>query len=232
MESTIRYIYGRVKREIKASSLGDDVRPFIPFLYQGQYYDFETNLAYNRFRYYSPETGAYISQDPIGLMGGFELYSYVQDPNTMFDLFGLVAAPSSLPNTAGIYILSENKIGYVGSAGAGDQGMNKRISATSHSKAQELLKGENVSVKYREVIGLERVKEGGGRSAFANRKLILNYYEQKEFLKEAKKNKMTNGKKGKEQDEYARILTEEKMKEAKALIDEYNIKIKNRKTCK
>ena len=60
-------IYGRVKREIKASSLGDDVRPFIPFLYQGQYYDFETNLAYNRFRYYSPETGAYISQDPIGL---------------------------------------------------------------------------------------------------------------------------------------------------------------------
>ena len=28
-------IYGRVKREIKASSLGDDVRPFIPFFYQG-----------------------------------------------------------------------------------------------------------------------------------------------------------------------------------------------------
>ena len=62
-------IYGRVKREIKASSLGDDVRPFIPFFYQGQYYDFETKLAYNRFRYYSPETGAYISQDPIRLSG-------------------------------------------------------------------------------------------------------------------------------------------------------------------
>jgi len=63
-------IYVRVKREIKASSLGEDVRPFIPFLYQGQYYDFETGLCYNRFRYYSPETGAYISQDPIGLAGG------------------------------------------------------------------------------------------------------------------------------------------------------------------
>jgi len=75
-------IYGRVKREIKASSLGDDVRPFIPFLYQGQYYDFETNLAYNRFRYYSPETGAYISQDPIGLAGGNPtLYGYVKDSN-------------------------------------------------------------------------------------------------------------------------------------------------------
>jgi len=44
-------IYGRVKREIKASFLGDDVRPFIPFRYQGQYEDIETGLYYNRFRY-------------------------------------------------------------------------------------------------------------------------------------------------------------------------------------
>jgi hypothetical protein len=83
-------IYGRVKREIKASSLGEDVRPFIPFLYQGQYYDFETKLAYNRFRYYSPETGAYISQDPIGLAGGNPtLYGYVGDSNLEIDIFGL-----------------------------------------------------------------------------------------------------------------------------------------------
>ena len=68
------------------SSLGDDVRPFIPFLYQGQYYDFETNLAYNRFRYYSPETGAYISQDPIGLASANPtLYGYVGDPNILID---------------------------------------------------------------------------------------------------------------------------------------------------
>ena len=83
-------IYGRVKREIKASSLGDDVRPFIPFLYQGQYYDFETKLAYNRFRYYSPETGAYISQDPIGLEGNNpNIYGYVGDNNWSLDRFGL-----------------------------------------------------------------------------------------------------------------------------------------------
>jgi len=82
-------IYGRVKREIKASSLGDDVRPFIPFLYQGQYYDFETKLAYNRFRYYSPETGGYISQDPIRLAGGTNLYSYIHDVNMWLDVFGL-----------------------------------------------------------------------------------------------------------------------------------------------
>ena len=36
----------------------------------GQYYDDESELHYNRFRYYSPETGQYISHDPIGLLGG------------------------------------------------------------------------------------------------------------------------------------------------------------------
>ena len=83
-------IYGRVKYEFKSSSLGDDIFPFVPFLYQGQYYDFETNLAYNRFRYYSPETGAYISQDPIRLNGNNPtLYAYVFDSNIQVDVFGL-----------------------------------------------------------------------------------------------------------------------------------------------
>ena len=83
-------IYGRVRKEYKHSSLGDEVFPFVPFLYQGQYYDFETNLAYNRFRYYSPETGAYISQDPIRLAGGNPtLYGYVKDSNRWVDVFGL-----------------------------------------------------------------------------------------------------------------------------------------------
>ena len=54
----------------------------VPFLYQGQYLDPETGLAYNRFRYYSPETGAYISQDPIRLEAGLtNLYAYVHDVN-------------------------------------------------------------------------------------------------------------------------------------------------------
>ena len=71
-------------------SKGYEVFPFVPFLYQGQYYNFETKLAYNRFRYYSPETGTYISQDPIGLEGGNPtLYGYVKDSNWWVDVFGL-----------------------------------------------------------------------------------------------------------------------------------------------
>ncbi len=47
-------------------------------------------MYYNRFRYYSPETGAYISVDPIGLAGNNpNFYAYVGDSNTFVDVFGL-----------------------------------------------------------------------------------------------------------------------------------------------
>jgi RHS repeat-associated protein len=60
-----------------------------PFRYQGQYEDAETGLYYNRFRYYDPSIGCYLSQDPIGLEGGIKLYNYVHDLNSWLDLFGL-----------------------------------------------------------------------------------------------------------------------------------------------
>ena len=44
-------------------------RGLVPFRQLGQYEDEETGLYYNRFRYYDPNTGGYISQDPIGLAG-------------------------------------------------------------------------------------------------------------------------------------------------------------------
>ncbi len=63
---------------------------FIPFRFQGQYHDLETGLYYNRFRYYSPEEGMYVTaQDPIGLMGGDKLYGYVHNPNAWVDTLGL-----------------------------------------------------------------------------------------------------------------------------------------------
>lgn len=63
---------------------------FVPFRYQGHYEDKETHQYYNRFRYYSPKMGMYISSDPIGLAGGNPtLYGYVFDPNTQVDPFGL-----------------------------------------------------------------------------------------------------------------------------------------------
>ena len=46
------------ERSMNYTSYKDYVR--IPFLFQGQYYDEEIKLAYNRFRYYDPQMGRYI----------------------------------------------------------------------------------------------------------------------------------------------------------------------------
>ncbi|WP_202194098.1 RHS repeat-associated core domain-containing protein, partial [Bacteroides fragilis] len=68
----------------------------VPFLFQGQYYDRETGLAYNRFRYYDPKMGMYVSQDPIGLGGGIlNLYGYVDDTNAWSDVLGLATRPNN-----------------------------------------------------------------------------------------------------------------------------------------
>ena len=77
-------IYGKIRQQ-HAGNTTD-----CPFRYQGQYEDEETGLYYNRFRYYDCENGNYLSQDPIRLAGSNpKLYSYVKDPNSSIDVFGL-----------------------------------------------------------------------------------------------------------------------------------------------
>jgi len=60
-----------------------------PIRFQGQWYDEESGLYYNRHRYYDPQQGRYINQDPIGLNGGTNLYGYVANPTAMVDPLGL-----------------------------------------------------------------------------------------------------------------------------------------------
>ncbi|MBT2802643.1 hypothetical protein J7J49_15060, partial [Halomonas sp. ISL-56] len=63
-----------------------------PIRFQGQWHDEESGLYYNRHRYYDPQQGRYISQDPIGLKGGTNLYGYVTNPTGMVDPLGLEGA--------------------------------------------------------------------------------------------------------------------------------------------
>ncbi|EBY4636008.1 DUF4329 domain-containing protein [Salmonella enterica subsp. enterica serovar Enteritidis] len=55
----------------------------------GQQYDDESGLYYNRHRYYNPGQGRYITQDPIGLKGGWNLYNYPLNPVSEIDPLGL-----------------------------------------------------------------------------------------------------------------------------------------------
>ena len=59
--------------------------------FQGQYLDEESTLHYNTFRYYESTGGRYISQDPIGIDGGFNLYFYAPSPVAWVDPLGWVA---------------------------------------------------------------------------------------------------------------------------------------------
>ncbi|MBK6975495.1 MAG: RHS repeat protein [Sterolibacteriaceae bacterium] len=62
-----------------------------PLRFQGQYFDSETGLHYNRFRYYDPDCGRFVSQDPIGLQGGMNVYRYAANPTAFIDPWGLEA---------------------------------------------------------------------------------------------------------------------------------------------
>jgi len=59
-----------------------------PHRFQGQIYDLETGLHYNRFRYYDPDAGRFVSHDPIGLLGGENQFQYAPNPVEWVDLLG------------------------------------------------------------------------------------------------------------------------------------------------
>ena len=60
-----------------------------PFRLQNQHYDEETGLHYNFFRYYDPDIGRFTQQDPIGLMGGGNLYVFAPNNQQWIDPLGL-----------------------------------------------------------------------------------------------------------------------------------------------
>ncbi|MET3821758.1 RHS repeat-associated protein [Burkholderia sp. PvR073] len=63
--------------------------------FQGQHHDEETGLHYNRYRYYDPQSGRFVSKDPIGLQGGLNVYQYAANPIEWVDPFGLSKAPGT-----------------------------------------------------------------------------------------------------------------------------------------
>jgi len=67
--------------------------------FPGQYFDRETNLAYNYFRDYDSGIGRYVQSDLIGLKGGVNTYSSaIENPMQHVDLLGLHVSFCYYPN--------------------------------------------------------------------------------------------------------------------------------------
>ena len=75
--------WGRLKEETRVTDSA-----YQPFRLQNQYADRETGLHYNFFRYYEPDVGRFVSQDPIGLMGGENLYWFAPNAQDWVDPLG------------------------------------------------------------------------------------------------------------------------------------------------
>ena len=67
-----------------------------PFRLQNQYCDAETGLHYNFYRYYEPNAGRFINQDPIGLWGGENLYAFAPNAQGWVDPLGLDSISSPI----------------------------------------------------------------------------------------------------------------------------------------
>ncbi len=95
--------YGRVALSRSYTAWGKVDAEFVapgsqvecPIGFQGQWRDEESGLHYNKFRYYSPDSGRYISQDPRGLLGGGNFYAYGTNPINWLDPLGLCASHDS-----------------------------------------------------------------------------------------------------------------------------------------
>ncbi|PAT43140.1 RHS repeat-associated core domain-containing protein [Vandammella animalimorsus] len=82
--------WAQVSEAFGKATISANASTEINIRFPGQYYDQETGTHYNFHRDYDPSTGRYLQSDPIGLNGGVNLFSYVeQSPLNNMDIYGL-----------------------------------------------------------------------------------------------------------------------------------------------
>lgn len=155
-----------------------------PLRFQGQYYDVETGLHYNRFRYYDPDIGRFVTQDPIRLSGGENLYAYAPNPAGWMDPLGLAkkASPGkcNLCGLSSINPVTGKKRGYlqriadmIRRAGKHPASRNQRTIAVGMDKNGGLHAGSSGGFdegqrKMAERLGIPRVPTKKGKHAEEN----------------------------------------------------------------
>ena len=84
--------WSRLKEETRVTD-----NAYQPFRLQNQYADRDTGFHYNLMRYYEPEAGQFVNQDPILLLGGSNLYSFASNTTAWFDPLGLKKKRNKTP---------------------------------------------------------------------------------------------------------------------------------------
>ncbi|MBL0867605.1 ParB N-terminal domain-containing protein, partial [Pectobacterium carotovorum] len=128
----------------RPGSAEDPADPGLGFA--GQYRDTESGLCYNRFRYYDPAGGCYISPDPIGVLGGESNYGYVSNPLSWIDPLGLAGCetanvsdliPTHSPNK------SKNEMRKLLDAIKSDGKINESIKYVTHDGKMYIVDGHH-----------------------------------------------------------------------------------------
>ncbi len=96
-DTTGKIVWSARYRAYGSLALADVADIDNPLRFQGQYFDAETGLHYNLHRYYDPQAGRFIHQDPIGLAGGVNLFQYAVNPVNWIDPLGLTSIYKDAP---------------------------------------------------------------------------------------------------------------------------------------
>ena len=131
--------------ELNPIQLNDVEKAYLlqPHRFQGQIYDVETGLHYNRFRYYDPDAGRFVSHDPIGLLGGDNHFQYAPNPVEWIDVYGLAKGPwgngsfARWFDKATVQDIKDNKSA-VSQALRGNGGKHEMFPVSMAAKAKEL----------------------------------------------------------------------------------------------
>ncbi|MFJ2413134.1 RNase A-like domain-containing protein, partial [Pseudomonas sp. NPDC087814] len=112
-----------------------------PLRFQGQYFDPESGLHYNRHRYYNPDIGRYLTPDPVKLAGGLNGYQYVPNSTGWVDPLGLSCKATACPGQIvadGPYSEIVPGGGLAAHEAAGGHLMQKHIGRTDQQLATRL----------------------------------------------------------------------------------------------
>src|SRR5437588_4758689 len=108
MDSVSASVHGGIRSSDKAAAAQFGYSPFgqletgsfdnagIALRFGSREFDEETQLYYFRNRYYDPQLARFISEDPLGVAAGINMYQYVgNDPINGWDPTGLRQCPGS-----------------------------------------------------------------------------------------------------------------------------------------